>query len=210
MVEGGRKENHILVNKGLDDRRVSRCGATTELLPLGKVMRVSSGNRCRCITLMRGRRRDSHIDNSIVGRGRSRVEVVMRVKLEANVGRAGVGVCGGGGAIRYFGSLETQSREAMKPARGPSSRQTVPKASRMALLGATLSYVVAVRVKRAVAVTTDLDGKLVREDGSFSSVLFRSECQSLPQRLELTPKLLPMQVRWVHQDLSQQSNTKLT
>jgi hypothetical protein len=55
---------------------------------------------------------DSHIDNSIVGRGRSRVAVVMRVKLEAKVGSAGVE---GGGTIRYFYSLETESREAMKP-----------------------------------------------------------------------------------------------
>jgi hypothetical protein len=60
----------------------------------------------------------------------------MRDKLEANVGRTGVG----GVAIRYFGSLETESREVMKSARGPSSWQTVPKASRMALLGAALWY----------------------------------------------------------------------
>jgi hypothetical protein len=39
--------------------------------------------------LIRGRRRDGHIDNSIVGRGtRGWVALVMRVKLEANVGRA--------------------------------------------------------------------------------------------------------------------------
>jgi hypothetical protein len=44
-------------------------------------------------------------------------------------------------ALRYFESLETESREAMKLARGPSSRQTVPTASRMAfLLGAALWY----------------------------------------------------------------------
>jgi hypothetical protein len=63
MVEGGRKEKHILVNKRLDDDRVSRGRATPELLPLGKVMRASSGNRCkRCNTLLiRGRRRDGHI-----------------------------------------------------------------------------------------------------------------------------------------------------
>ena len=60
-----------------------------ELLPPGKVMRANSGNRCkRCITLIRGRRRDGHVNNSIVGRGRSRVALVVRVKLEANVGRA--------------------------------------------------------------------------------------------------------------------------
>jgi hypothetical protein len=142
MVEGGRKEKHILVNKRLDDGRVSRGRATPERLPLGKVMRASSGNRCkRCITLIRGRRRDGHIDNSIVGRGRSRsrVALVMRVKLEANVGRAGVG--GGGNEILWFVGDETESREVTKPApRGPSSRQTVPKASRMALLGAALWY----------------------------------------------------------------------
>jgi hypothetical protein len=64
-------------------------------------MRASSGNRCkRCITLKRGRRWDGHIDNSIVGRGRGRVALVMRVKLEANVGRAGVG--GGGNEILWF------------------------------------------------------------------------------------------------------------
>jgi hypothetical protein len=50
--------------------------------------------------LIRGRRRDGHIGNSIVGRGRSRVAVVMRVKSEANVGRAGVG--GGGNEILWF------------------------------------------------------------------------------------------------------------
>ena len=89
MVEGGGKEKHILVNQRLDNGRVSRGRATTELLPLGKVMRASSGNRCkRCITLIRGRRRDGHVNNSIVGRGRSRVALVVRVKLEANVGRA--------------------------------------------------------------------------------------------------------------------------
>jgi hypothetical protein len=92
MVEGGRKEKHILVNKGLDGGRLSRCESTLELLPLSKVVRASSGNRCkRCITLIRRTRRDSHIDNSIVGRGRSRVAMVTGVKLEANVGRAGVG-----------------------------------------------------------------------------------------------------------------------
>jgi hypothetical protein len=101
MVEGGRKEKHILVNKRLENGRVGRGRATPELLPrLGKVIRASSGNRYkRCITLIRGRRQDGHIDkNSIVGRGRSRVAVVMRVKLEAYyVGRAGVG--GGGNEI---------------------------------------------------------------------------------------------------------------
>jgi hypothetical protein len=40
------------------------------------------------------------IDNSIVGRGRCRVALVMRVKMEANIGRAGVG--GGGNAIPWF------------------------------------------------------------------------------------------------------------
>jgi hypothetical protein len=50
--------------------------------------------------LIRGRRRDGHIDNSIVGRGRSRVALVVRVKLEANVSRAGVG--GGGNEILWF------------------------------------------------------------------------------------------------------------
>jgi hypothetical protein len=102
MVEGGRKAKHILVNKRLNDGRVRRCEATTELLPLGKVTRASSGNRCkRCITLIRGRRRDSHINNSIVGRGRGWVAVLLvRVKLEADVGRAGVGEV----AIRYLGS----------------------------------------------------------------------------------------------------------
>jgi hypothetical protein len=103
MVEVGRKEKHILVNKRLDDGRVGRGPgrATPELLPFGKVMGASSGNRCkRCITLISGRRRDGHIDNSIVGRGRSRVALVMRVKLEANVGRAGVG--GGGNEIFWF------------------------------------------------------------------------------------------------------------
>jgi hypothetical protein len=82
MVEGGRKEKHVLVNKRLADGRVGRGRANPELLPLGKVMRASSGNRCRrCTALIRGRRRDGHIDNSIVGRGRSRVALVVRVKL---------------------------------------------------------------------------------------------------------------------------------
>jgi hypothetical protein len=58
MVEGGRKEKHVLVNRRLDDGRVGRSGATPELLPLGKVMRAasSSGSRCkRCLTLTRER-----------------------------------------------------------------------------------------------------------------------------------------------------------
>jgi hypothetical protein len=51
MVERGREEEHILGNKGLDNGRVGRGGTTTELLPLSKVMRASSGSRCiRCIT----------------------------------------------------------------------------------------------------------------------------------------------------------------
>jgi hypothetical protein len=41
MVEGGRKEKHILVNKRLNDGRVGRGRPTPELLPLGKVMRAS-------------------------------------------------------------------------------------------------------------------------------------------------------------------------
>jgi hypothetical protein len=45
MVEGGRKEKHSLVNKRLEDGRVGRGRATPELLPLGKVVRASSGNR---------------------------------------------------------------------------------------------------------------------------------------------------------------------
>jgi hypothetical protein len=46
MVEGGRKERHILVHKRLDDGRVGKDGATPELHPLSKkVMRASSGNR---------------------------------------------------------------------------------------------------------------------------------------------------------------------
>jgi hypothetical protein len=39
MVEGGRKEKHILINKRLDDGRVGRGRATPELLPLSKVIR---------------------------------------------------------------------------------------------------------------------------------------------------------------------------
>jgi hypothetical protein len=54
-------------------------------------------------------------------------------------------------AIRYFGSLEIDSWEATKPAtRRPSSRQTVPKLSRMALLGFVVPArkdVVTIRVK---------------------------------------------------------------
>ena len=38
--------------------------------------------------MIRGRRRDGHVNNSIVGRGRSQVALVVRVKLEANVSRA--------------------------------------------------------------------------------------------------------------------------
>jgi hypothetical protein len=103
MVKGGRKEKHIWSTR--DWTMVEFAGVEPpppELLRLGKVMRASSGNRCkRCITLITGRRRDGHIDNSIVGRGRSRVALVIRVKLEANVGsRAGVG--GGGNVILWF------------------------------------------------------------------------------------------------------------
>jgi hypothetical protein len=42
MVEGSRKDKHILVNKRLNDERVSTSGATPELLPLGKVMGAST------------------------------------------------------------------------------------------------------------------------------------------------------------------------
>jgi hypothetical protein len=46
MVEGGRKEKHILVHTRLDNERVGTGGATPELLPLlSKVMRASSGHR---------------------------------------------------------------------------------------------------------------------------------------------------------------------
>jgi hypothetical protein len=55
-------------------------------------MRANSGSRHkRCITLTRGRRRDSNIDDSISEGGRGGVALVMGVKEEANVGRAGGG-----------------------------------------------------------------------------------------------------------------------
>jgi hypothetical protein len=61
MVKGSGEEKHVLVNQGLDNGRVGRSGTTTELLPLSKVMRLSSGSHCkRCITLRRGRRPDSY------------------------------------------------------------------------------------------------------------------------------------------------------
>jgi hypothetical protein len=47
MVDGGRKEKYILFKKRMNDGRVGRCGATPELLPLGKVMQARSGNRCK-------------------------------------------------------------------------------------------------------------------------------------------------------------------
>jgi hypothetical protein len=53
MAEGGRKEKHVLIHERLNDRRVGSCGTTPELF--GKIIRVSSGNRCKkCITLIRG------------------------------------------------------------------------------------------------------------------------------------------------------------
>jgi hypothetical protein len=66
VVKGGREEEHLLVNHQLDDGGIGRGGTTMELLPLGEVMRASSGSRCkRCITLTRGRRRDSDINDSV-------------------------------------------------------------------------------------------------------------------------------------------------
>jgi hypothetical protein len=47
---------------------------------------------------------------------------------------------GGEVAMGYFGSLETESREVTNAGKWTGSRQTVPKASRMALLGAALWY----------------------------------------------------------------------
>jgi hypothetical protein len=86
-------------------------------------------------------------------------------------------------AMRYFGSMEMESREVTKLERGPSSRQTVPtKASRMALLGAAFlrlvlagEKVVIIRVKRAVAVMTGLGGKLGREDGQQAKAAEKAE-----------------------------------
>jgi hypothetical protein len=63
---------------------------TTELQPLGKVMRASSGSRCkRCITLIGGRRRDSDINDSIREGGGGGVALVVGVKEKADVGGAG-------------------------------------------------------------------------------------------------------------------------
>jgi hypothetical protein len=78
MVKGGREKKHVLINERLNDARVCGRGTTPELLPLGKMMRASSGNRCkRCITLKRGRRGDSDINNSIlIDRERGRVLLV--------------------------------------------------------------------------------------------------------------------------------------
>jgi hypothetical protein len=114
MVKRGREEEHILGDKGLDNGRVGRGGTTTELLPLSKVMRASSGSRCkRCITLIRGRRRDSDINDSIVQGGGCGVALVMGVKRKANVGRAGVG--GGGDEVfGFIGHRMTGSNEAGK------------------------------------------------------------------------------------------------
>jgi hypothetical protein len=102
MVKGGREEEHILGNQRLNIGRVGRGGTTTELLPLSKVMRASSRSRCkRCITLTRGRRRDSNINASISEGGRGGVALVVGVTEEANVGRAGAG--GGRNEVPGFG-----------------------------------------------------------------------------------------------------------
>jgi hypothetical protein len=66
VVKGGGEEKHVLINHQLDDRGIGRGVTTTELQPLSKVVRASSGSRCkRCITLIGGRRRDSDINDSI-------------------------------------------------------------------------------------------------------------------------------------------------
>ena len=90
VVKGGREEKHLLVDHQLDNGGVGRGVATTELQPLGKVMRASSGSRCkRCITLIGGRSRDSDINDSISEGGGGGVALVVGVKEEANVGGAG-------------------------------------------------------------------------------------------------------------------------
>jgi hypothetical protein len=54
LEQGGREEKRVLIHERLHDGRVGGCGTTPELLPHGKVMRVSSGSRSkRCIITLR-------------------------------------------------------------------------------------------------------------------------------------------------------------
>jgi hypothetical protein len=112
VVKGGGEEEHLLVNHRLDDGGIGRGVTTTELQPLGKVMRASSGSRCkRCITLIGGRRRDSDINDSISEGGGGRVALVVGVEEKANVSGAGGGgsrdEVSGFGGDRVAGDNET-------------------------------------------------------------------------------------------------------
>jgi hypothetical protein len=42
-----RKKKHVLIHERLNDERVGGCGITPELQSLGKMMRASSGTRCK-------------------------------------------------------------------------------------------------------------------------------------------------------------------
>jgi hypothetical protein len=135
MVKGGREEEHVLVDQRLNNGRVGRGGTTMELLPLSAMMRASCGSRIkRSITLARGRRWDSNIKDSISEGGRGGVALVMGVKEEANVGRAG----GRGGRNKVLGFSGDRMVGGNEISKGLSSRQMVPRALQMALLGVAL------------------------------------------------------------------------
>jgi hypothetical protein len=63
--------------------------------------------------------------------------------------------------MRWRGSVETEWREMMKPARGASSRQIVPRALQMVLLGEASAgkKVVAIGVNGAAAEAAEAMGK---------------------------------------------------
>jgi hypothetical protein len=90
VIKGGGEEKHVLVGHGLDDGGIGRGVTTTELQPLGKVMRASSRSCCkRCITLIGGRRRDSDINDSVSEGGGVRVALEVGVKEKEDVGGVG-------------------------------------------------------------------------------------------------------------------------
>jgi hypothetical protein len=92
VVEGGGKEEHVLINHQLDDGGIGMGVTNMKLQPLGKVMQASSGSHYkRCITLIGGRRWDSDINDSVGEGGGGGVALVVEVKEEADVSWAGGG-----------------------------------------------------------------------------------------------------------------------
>jgi hypothetical protein len=130
VVKGGREEKHVLINHQLYDGGIGMGVTTTKLQPLGKVMRASSGSRCkRCITLIGGRRQDSDINDSIREGGGGGVALVVGVEKKVDVGGAG-GEGNRDEVMGFGGDGVAGDDETGKEAR----------ASWMALLGEALWY----------------------------------------------------------------------